>query len=173
MSGIIRNRQLRNSCRVCIKGVKEIKVILKKIRERKNVSQEQLATMSGLNVRTIQRIEAGNKASMESLKSIAAALEVKVETLEQEIIVIDKTTSNWQALPFWVKSLYWGSNIPFVGMSKRSLYVRAEIVTAIIGIVLCLTGTVIREAIDHGIFLLAFAYMISIYTRVGDKYKIW
>ncbi|HGP6770839.1 TPA: helix-turn-helix domain-containing protein, partial [Vibrio cholerae O1] len=50
--------------------------MIKKLRERKNWSQEQLATMSGLSVRTIQRIESGNKASIESLKSLASVFEV-------------------------------------------------------------------------------------------------
>ncbi|WP_205964686.1 helix-turn-helix domain-containing protein [Paraglaciecola marina] len=48
------------------------------------LSQEQLAQISGLNVRTIQRIESGNNASLEWLKCIAAALEVDISTLNQE-----------------------------------------------------------------------------------------
>ena len=42
-------------------------MILKQLRLSRHLSQEQLATMSGLNVRTIQRIESGHKASVESL----------------------------------------------------------------------------------------------------------
>lgn len=44
-------------------------------------SQEELATVSGLNVRTIQRIENGGKASLETLKSLAAALDTTVAGL--------------------------------------------------------------------------------------------
>jgi transcriptional regulator with XRE-family HTH domain len=148
-------------------------VILKKIRERKKLSQEQLAIMSGLNVRTIQRIEAGNKASIESLKSIAAALEVNIKTLEQEITVIDKTTDNWLALPIWLKVLYWGSNIPYIGMSKRILYIRAEAISAIAGVITFLLGFLNNEAFNWGLILIALAYGLSLYTRFGDKYKIW
>ncbi|EKF9685974.1 helix-turn-helix transcriptional regulator, partial [Vibrio cholerae] len=64
--------------------------MIKKLRERKNWSQEQLATMSGLSVRTIQRIESGNKASIESLKSLASVFEVDISKLLEEITVIDK-----------------------------------------------------------------------------------
>lgn len=42
-------------------------MVLKPIRLSRHLSQEQLAMMSGLNVRTIQRIESGTNASMEFL----------------------------------------------------------------------------------------------------------
>lgn len=45
-------------------------MILKRLREQKKWSQEQLAIMAGLSVRTIQRIERGQSASVESLKSL-------------------------------------------------------------------------------------------------------
>ena len=61
-------------------------MILKRLRENKKWSQEQLAIMAGLSVRTIQRIERGQSASMESLKSLASVLEVSISTLEQEIL---------------------------------------------------------------------------------------
>ncbi|MFP1747312.1 2TM domain-containing protein [Lonsdalea quercina] len=44
-------------------------------------SQEHLAELSSLSVRTIQRIENGERASLETLGAIAAALEVKVSAL--------------------------------------------------------------------------------------------
>lgn len=44
-------------------------------------SQEQLAQVSGLGLRTVQRIESGGNASLESIKALAAVLELPVETL--------------------------------------------------------------------------------------------
>ena len=49
-------------------------MILKELRISRHLSQEQLAQISGLNVRTIQRIESRANASLESLKCLAAAL---------------------------------------------------------------------------------------------------
>ncbi|MDO3381543.1 helix-turn-helix transcriptional regulator [Gilvimarinus algae] len=46
---------------------------LQDVRAEKHLSQEQLARMAGLNVRTIQRIERGQSASLETRKSLAAA----------------------------------------------------------------------------------------------------
>ena len=47
-------------------------------------SQEELARHSGITTRTIQRIEGGRRAGLESLKSRAAVFETSVSTLEQE-----------------------------------------------------------------------------------------
>ncbi|SUP82188.1 putative DNA-binding protein [Yersinia pseudotuberculosis] len=44
-------------------------------------SQEQLAELCSLNVRTIQRIENGEQASLETLSAIAAVMDLKVSEL--------------------------------------------------------------------------------------------
>ena len=57
------------------------------LRERrlsKGWSQEHLAQLSGLSVRTIQRIEGGRTPGLESLKCLAAVFEVDVTELNQE-----------------------------------------------------------------------------------------
>ncbi|WP_223788051.1 helix-turn-helix domain-containing protein [Marinicella meishanensis] len=60
-------------------------MIVKKLRLQRSWSQEQLAEYSGLSIRTIQRIEKGKPAQMESFQSIAAVFEVNVEDLQPEI----------------------------------------------------------------------------------------
>ncbi|WP_397572913.1 DUF805 domain-containing protein [Silanimonas sp.] len=54
---------------------------LRELRTAKRWSQEQLAELSGLNLRTIQRLETGAKVSTESLRALAAVFEVPAETL--------------------------------------------------------------------------------------------
>lgn len=60
------------------------------LRRLRGWTQERLAEASGLAVRTVQRMESGNDASLESLSSVAAALEVPVRDLfvtdEQEAL---------------------------------------------------------------------------------------
>lgn len=51
---------------------------IKKMRLERHWSQDQLAEMSGLSLRTIQRIENGQNAGLESLKSLAAVFEVNI-----------------------------------------------------------------------------------------------
>ena len=50
----------------------------------KRWSQEELARHSGLSTRTIQRIEGGQKAGLESLKCLAAVFETSISALMQE-----------------------------------------------------------------------------------------
>lgn len=50
----------------------------------KGWSQEQLATIAGLSTRTVQRIENGEQASLETLTAIAAALGVQVSDLNAQ-----------------------------------------------------------------------------------------
>jgi transcriptional regulator with XRE-family HTH domain len=57
---------------------------IQKLRLKKGWSQQQLANASGLSARTIQRIESGQPASTETLKSIAAVFEVDFSSLNPE-----------------------------------------------------------------------------------------
>ncbi len=59
-------------------------MIIRKLRLQKGWSQEQLSQLSGLSVRTIQRIEQGQKPGLESLKSLAAVFEIDVSDLQME-----------------------------------------------------------------------------------------
>ena len=62
----------------------DMKVDSKKIRaerERRAWSQEHLATVSGLGLRTIQRIEKTGAASFESARALASVFEVDVASL--------------------------------------------------------------------------------------------
>ncbi len=51
---------------------------IKEMRLERHWSQDQLAEMSGLSIRTIQRIENGENAGLESLKSLAAVFEINI-----------------------------------------------------------------------------------------------
>ena len=67
-------------------------MIVRKLRLEKGWSQEQLAEISSLSVRTIQRIERGQKPSLETLKSLAAAFEINVSDLTMEADMSKQTT---------------------------------------------------------------------------------
>lgn len=56
-------------------------MIIRKLRQERGWSQEQLSELSGLSVRTIQRIERGHHPSMETLKALAAAFDTDVARL--------------------------------------------------------------------------------------------
>ena len=72
---------MNNSTRTATRGSY---MTVRKLRLKRAWSQEQLAQLSGLNIRTIQRIERGQKAGLESLKSLAAVFEVELDELLME-----------------------------------------------------------------------------------------
>ncbi len=59
-------------------------MIIRKLRTDRGWSQEQLAEISGVSTRTIQRIEQGGKASLESLKCLAAVFETPITDLKKD-----------------------------------------------------------------------------------------
>ena len=66
---------------------------IQKLRLQRGWSQQQLAELSGLSARTIQRIENGQPASAESLKSLASVFEIDFSTLTSEQDMSATTTS--------------------------------------------------------------------------------
>ena len=57
---------------------------LKEVREKINLTQEELAGKSGISVRTIQRIESGNDPKGQTLKILAKSLTIKESELLKE-----------------------------------------------------------------------------------------
>jgi transcriptional regulator with XRE-family HTH domain len=77
-------------------------MLVQKLRLQRGWSQQQLAELSGLNVRTIQRIEKGQEPSVESLKSLAAVFNVDFLTLKEQGMenVVNESQSAEEILAF-------------------------------------------------------------------------
>lgn len=82
-------------------------------------SQDQLAEMSGLSIRTIQRIENGGNAGLESLKSLAAVFDTDIvdsdknreaEQIKKEEAYVQNVKGFYKLLALAVLSLL----VPFV-----------------------------------------------------------
>ncbi|HEY8026476.1 MAG TPA: helix-turn-helix domain-containing protein [Burkholderiaceae bacterium] len=146
-------------------------MILKQLRLSRLLSQEQLAQMSGLSVRTIQRIESGHSPSLESLKCLASVLEVDVATLNQEKFMIDKKSDNWRKLPISLK--WWFSANFFSLRPSRSSARNIEIVSHVFGFAFCVLGLVNEPARVGGVIMLSNAYIFRLHTWLGDKYGGW
>ena len=99
---------------------------LKKVREKLNLTQEELSGKSGISIRTIQRIESGIEPKGQTLKLLANSLEIKEhELLDQEQEDIHTETSqtlikiiNLSSLPFIM--------IPFVSIAAPLLIMFAK-----------------------------------------------
>ncbi len=141
-------------------------MIVKKLRQRKHWSQEHLAELTGLSTRTIQRIETGCQASLESLKALAAVFEVEIAQLTEEITVIDRKTEQWKALPYWKRVNIWG-------IKSRSQMLKIEYTMAAGGLVLFVAGIFIDKLSDFSAVLMISAYLQSLTIRDLDKREIW
>lgn len=146
-------------------------MILKELRISRHLSQELLAQMSGLNVRTIQRIESGQNASLESLKCLASALDINVSTLNQEKFMIDKNSDNWKNLPLLLK-IWFMFNFLQVRPQRQSA-LRIEIISHVSGFTFCCLGFVNEAALAGGLIMLATAYLFHLLKWQGDKYGVW
>lgn len=136
-------------------------MIIRKLRHKKGWSQEQLADLCGLNVRTIQRVENGNQASLETLKSLASVFELDISTLKEEITVINKESDNWKNLPWWYRA-------NMVGIKTRRQVVIIEVLLLIVAFILLPLGEPIRA-----IGVLIGAYGMGLVVRSGDYKQIW
>lgn len=59
---------------------------LKALRRSRGWSQEELASICGLSGRTVQRIENGEAASLETRKALASGLQVSLEEVERLLV---------------------------------------------------------------------------------------
>lgn len=64
-------------------------MIIRKLRLKRGWSQTQLAEMAGVTTRTIQRVEQGHKASLETYRALASVFEVDLSLLQPEDIEMD------------------------------------------------------------------------------------
>ncbi|WP_105199068.1 MULTISPECIES: helix-turn-helix domain-containing protein [unclassified Pseudoalteromonas] len=144
---------------------------LKQLRLSRQLSQEQLAQMSGLNVRTVQRIESGANASLESQKCLAAALDVDLATLNQEKVMIDKSSDNWKNLPLFLK--LWFVFHFLQPRPTRSSAQNVERLCHLCGYLFCLMGIVNEAALVGGLLMLSTGYLFTLLKYQGDKYQIW
>lgn len=108
-------------------------MIVKQLREKKYWSQEQLANMTGLSLRTIQRVEAGNPASKETLKSLASVFEINISELTERVKMIDKKSEDWQNVPLWVSA-------GLLGFKERKQTILSVVLLAICGVAFFLFG---------------------------------
>lgn len=154
----------------------------KYLRERKALSQEKLAEMSGLSLRTIQRAEAGHRVSYASLRALAVTLEMDVDLLEQELCAVSPSSSeDFVEIPRWVRLFRDASRGEWMGAKPRSRrQAHLEEAFCIGGGLIFLAAsffvsrfpvaTVMRTA---AAFMLALGYLSSVGARIFDMYRLW
>ena len=132
-----------------ILGLKMISPVkLKELRNQHGWSQEQLATISGVSVRTIQRIEKSGESSLESKMALAAAFSISVEHLH------DDTTEqiNYKPISF-----------------KENLTSWFILLSLVFGILLLNGGGEIHERLHINLFVMAAFWLAGVVRMQGSK----
>ena len=153
---------------------------VKDLRQERNWSQEKLADLSGLSLRTLQRIEASNKAGYESLRCLALAFEIDVAALELEL-AMDKSSSGWKKRPAWVRAIFFGSGRIRMDSHQHLLVERFAVVAGTAFVILGLffaDGTIVAESARVPMLVCASlmylsAYLMSLFIRIGNEYAVW
>jgi DNA-binding XRE family transcriptional regulator len=148
------------------------------LREGRQLSQEKIAEMSGLSLRTIQRLEAGHRVSYASLRALAVTLQTDVDALERELYAMKQTTEEFVEVPRWVRrfNVYWHGGAPRVSRKQAHLMEAICIGGGVVFLALSFVvaadfmKTLLRVAAG---FHLVIGYVVSISIRVIDTYKLW
>ena len=158
--------------------------MMKSLRNRKRMSQEQLAELSELSLRTIQRVEAGHRVSYSSLRALASVFKIDVDELEWELYAMDKSSDEFSEAPLWVRLFLkksWNN-------ANRSVSQKFEIVfVSLFAIFMILyllplfddvTPPGSQVTLDIMILVTSLtqmfgAYTMCLYIRLGDKYSSW
>lgn len=154
------------------------KIKLKNIRESQNLTQEELSEKSGISVRTIQRIEAGQEPKGYTLRVLAQTLEISEKELqntssETEIsqpIVHQPNNEKTEELDFSKVKFINLSSLPFVVLPVLNI-----VVPVILMYVLKMKYPIIKQIISVQILWTIIApivFMIGIFLKLGRQFTL-
>lgn len=148
------------------------------LRERRQLSQEKLSEMTGLSLRTIQRVEAGHRVSYASLRALAVTLEMDVDVLERELYAMKQSAEDFVEIPRWVRlwtnAYWWGGLRPSRGQSLMSegFCIGGGLLFLAVSFLVPTHGLPTVFRIGAG-FMLVSGYLVSVSIRILDTYKLW
>ena len=154
------------------------KIKLKNIRESQNLTQEELSEKSGISVRTIQRIEAGQEPKGYTLRVLAQTLEISEKELqntssETEIsqpIVHQPNNEKTEEIDFSKVKLINLSSLPFVVLPVLNI-----VVPVILMYVFKMKHPIIKQIISVQILWTIIApivFMIGIFLKLGRQFTL-
>ncbi len=147
-------------------------------REKLHLTQEELAEMSGISVRTVQRIEAGTIPKGFTLKTLAKALNVSENDLLENGQLPDKVDMTWiklinlSSLPFTFIPL---ANIvlPLVLMAAKKQFnpltkqiVSIQILLTILSAIIFMLSAIIGKWFDLGSKFIMIVMILLVTTNI-------
>lgn len=148
---------------------------LKHIREQQNLTQEELSEKSGISVRTIQRIEAGNPPKGYTLKTLAKVLDIQENELAPKIpTAIITEAAEKQPLPLAQDIDY--SKIKLINLSSL-LFVILPPLNILVPLILSGTlkqkSTLAKQIVSVQILwtiLAPIIFLLGIFLKLGNKF---
>lgn len=138
---------------------------VKELRQERGCSQEKLADLSGISLRTVKGIEASNKTGYGSLRGLALAFEVDDSALELEL-AMNKSSDGWKKRPAWVRAIFFGSGRIQMHSRQHMLLERLAVVAGIPFLVVGVfgaNGKVAPESAKVPMLLFASLLFLSAY----------
>ena len=158
-------------------------MLIRKLRDDRGISQEQLAEATRLSLRTIQRVEAGHRVSYASLRALAATLNIHVDSLERELYAMNTSQDEYIEKPLWIRLTL---GLPLVGRLDRPDLLRHEAGLVAYAIFAYVSSFVVPrvdfpfwnlttvDAVHYSAFSALFVtYIVSITLRFRDKNNNW
>lgn len=158
-------------------------MLIRKLREERGISQEQLAEAANLSLRTIQRVEAGHRVSYASVRALAATFDVNVDLLERELYAMNTAKDEYIEKPLWVRLVL---GLPSLSRLGRSALIRHEASLVTYAFVAYATSFIVPrvetiywslttvDLLHFSAFSALFlAYVASITLRLRDKFNTW
>lgn len=156
-------------------------MLIRTLRLDMGISQEQLAEITQLSLRTIQRVEAGHRVSYASLRALATTFDVNVDLLERELYAMNTSKDEYIEKPLWARLVL---GLPSLSRLSRSSLIRHEASLVAYAIFAYASSFIIpkvdfafwnlttTDALHFSAFSALFvAYVASIMHRLRDKFK--
>ena len=149
------------------------------LRHRKQISQEQLAELCGVSLRTIQRVETGHRVGYATMRALAKAFEIDVDELERELYAMKTTMTEYREIPLWVRiilgrGLFFGSRSHLYKVEILCICIGAgSLVFWVASLILPYVQDPLNGSLYFGLFLFFCAYWATVCIRVGERYRAW
>lgn len=136
---------------------------IKALRQQNSWSQDLLAKMSGLSLRTIQRVEKDGTASSETLLSLASTFDVSPKILMPDTIDVQASWKRKQIMHSLIALIIVSSAITMLFVLGGEIRLFADSVSALFLLLFMYSGTVIAYGVN-GLFksVIGFKYMFTI-----------
>lgn len=156
-------------------------MLIRKLRQDRGVSQEQLAETTQLSLRTIQRVEAGHRVSYASLRALATTFGVNVDLLERELYAMNTLKDEYIEKPLWARLIL---GLPSLSRLSYSGLIRHEVILVVYAFAAYASSFIVpkvnfsfwnlttTDALYFSAFSALFvAYIASIMHRLRNKFK--